>query len=214
MGQAETRTYAFGPFLLVPAERLLLRDGNPVRLTPKAFALLILLAENAGSALGKDEIIEALWPGRFVIEANLTKHIWMLRRALGDDDERYIETVPKLGYRFAGVVETIPSAANGPRRAWNSVTPQKKKASAVAANWMRSRRPAMLVAGLLAGVLGVILVALMLYRSPSSRDSPPQGATVALTDPTDLSPERETSWIGPAVQEMVGTSLSLGRRLR
>jgi eukaryotic-like serine/threonine-protein kinase len=82
VGQTESRTYAFGPFVLVSVERVLLRNGSPVRLTPKAFALLVLLIENA-HALSKDQLIEALWLGRFVIESNLTKNIWMLRRALG-----------------------------------------------------------------------------------------------------------------------------------
>jgi DNA-binding winged helix-turn-helix (wHTH) protein/tetratricopeptide (TPR) repeat protein len=215
MGQAATCAYAFGPFMLVPAERLLLRNGNPVRLTPKAFALLVLLVEHTGRVLGKDQLLEALWPGRFVIEANLTKHIWMLRRALGGDDERYIETVPKLGYRFAATVETIASARNGAGQGQVPVAGPTDETSAGALSRIRLRRPAWLAASLAAGVAGIILIVLFsLYRSPSSGDSPSPGATVALTDPTDLSPVRDTNWIGPAVQEMLGASLSLGSRLR
>lgn len=215
MGQAETRTYAFGPFVLDPAERRLLRDGSPVQLTPKAFALLVLLVEHAGSAISKDQILEALWPGRFVIEANLTKHIWMLRRALGENDDRYIETIPKLGYRFAAAVERIAADANSTRHERRAAAEPIGKVKAAAARGITHLgKPPLLAAGLLA-VLGVFLFTFVeLRHDPSIVGSRSQAATVALTDPTDLSPARDTSWIGPAVQEMLGTSLSLGSRLR
>jgi DNA-binding winged helix-turn-helix (wHTH) protein/tetratricopeptide (TPR) repeat protein len=214
MGQTESRTYAFGPFVLVPPERRLLRNGNPVRLTPKAFALLVLLIENAGSALSKDQIIEAVWPGRFVIEANLTKHIWMLRRALGGDDDRYIETVPKLGYRFAAAVERADADAMRSRLEGPAADPLEQ-AGVAAPTAARLRKRSRVLRGVIAGLLGVLLIALVQYRRdlPIAR-SPSQSATVALTDPTDLSHAPDTNWIGPAVQEMLGASLSLGSRLR
>jgi DNA-binding winged helix-turn-helix (wHTH) protein/tetratricopeptide (TPR) repeat protein len=215
MGQAETRTYSFGPFVLVPAERRLLQGASPVQLTPKAFALLVLLVENAGRVLSKDYIIEHLWPGRFVIEANLTKHVWMLRRALGSDEERYIETVPKLGYRFAAPVESVAAEANETRQTRNAATEPAQSDPAVAPSRIRLLRPAWLVGGALAGILGLILIALIQLRYiPPNDNSPQQGATVALTDPTDLSPTRDTGWIGPAVEELLGTNLSLGSGLR
>lgn len=214
MGHAETRTFAFGPFLLVPAERRLLRNDSPVQLTPKAFALLVLLVENAGSALSKDQIIECLWPGRFVIEANLTKHIWMLRRALGEDEERYIETVPKLGYRFAAVVERIDAGANLTCQEWAPAAQPVGAAKLAALSRIRLGKAAWFLAALLAAGVGTLLLSLVRSRDASSADSRSQAATVALADPTDLSPARDTSWIGPAVQEMLGTSLSLASRLR
>jgi DNA-binding winged helix-turn-helix (wHTH) protein/tetratricopeptide (TPR) repeat protein len=106
MALRDRAVVTFGDFRLDPDERLLVRDGRPVALTPKAFDLLVLLVGEAGHVLSKDELIGTLWQRRFVNESNLTKHIWMLRRALGESGEggRYIETVPKLGYRFvAGV---------------------------------------------------------------------------------------------------------------
>src|SRR5690348_11056275 len=94
--------FHFGPFVLEPAERRLTRDGRPIALTPKAFDLLVFLVCLSGHAVGKDEILQVLWPGRYVVEANLTKHVWLVRRALGDADGRYIQTVSKMGYRFVG----------------------------------------------------------------------------------------------------------------
>jgi len=105
--------YEFGPFRLDPAERLLLRDGKAVPLTPKAFELLVLLVENRGHLLKKDELIERVWPNTFVEEANLAQNVSALRKALDDKNggAQYIETVPKGGYRFtAAVVDHTPAA--------------------------------------------------------------------------------------------------------
>lgn len=99
--------YDFGPFCLDPSERRLLHDGKPVALTPKCFDLLVILVENSGHLLGKDELIERLWPGQFVEEANLSFNISTLRKALGEGQSgrHFIETVPKKGFRFVAHVE-------------------------------------------------------------------------------------------------------------
>jgi DNA-binding winged helix-turn-helix (wHTH) protein len=98
--------YRFGGFELQPGERRLLRGREPVILTPKAFDGLTLLVERAGHVIDKDELLKTLWPSRFVLESNLTKHISMLRKALEGSEEggRFIETVPKIGYRFIAPV--------------------------------------------------------------------------------------------------------------
>src|SRR5437870_2661437 len=89
--------YEFGPFHLDPGERVLMRDGRVVPLSPKVFETLLVLVENSGRILGKDELMRALWPDTFVEESNLTQNISQIRRALGGD---YIETIPRRGYRF------------------------------------------------------------------------------------------------------------------
>ena len=107
----------FGPFVLNPGERLLLRDGRVVPLTPKAFDLLALLVANAGHLLSKEELIEKLWPGTFVEEANLAYNVSTIRKAFGDgsDTDRYIETVPRRGYRFVGpMTPTVTHAHEQP----------------------------------------------------------------------------------------------------
>jgi DNA-binding winged helix-turn-helix (wHTH) protein/TolB-like protein/Tfp pilus assembly protein PilF len=98
--------YEYGPFRLDPAEHRLTREGIPVPLTPKAFELLLFLVQNPGRLLSKEQIMQALWAGSFVEEANLTVSISLLRRTLGEKDGnvRYIETVPKKGYRFIAPV--------------------------------------------------------------------------------------------------------------
>ncbi|HYK34470.1 winged helix-turn-helix domain-containing protein [Alloacidobacterium sp.] len=103
--------YECGPFRLEPAEQRLTREGNPVSLTPKAFELLVFLVQNQGRLVTKDQIMRAVWPSSFVEEANLTVSVSVLRKALGEKDGelRYIETVPKRGYRFIASVKEVKS---------------------------------------------------------------------------------------------------------
>src|SRR5262245_6141582 len=88
-------SFEFGPFILIPSERQLLREATPLSLPPKAFELLVLLVEKSGHLIEKEELMEKLWPDSFVEEANLTHHIWTLRKTLGkqEDGRQYIETV-------------------------------------------------------------------------------------------------------------------------
>jgi DNA-binding winged helix-turn-helix (wHTH) protein len=101
--------YEFGPFRLDEAEHLLLRDGESVPLTPKAFDLLLALVEGYGRLHGKEELLKRVWPDTFVEEANLASNISQLRKALGDGENglRYIETMPKRGYRFVANVKKV-----------------------------------------------------------------------------------------------------------
>src|SRR5262245_50198104 len=109
MNQPAKLFYEFGPFRLDTAERLLLRNGEEVSLTPKVFDLLLVLVENGGHILEKDELMKAVWPDAVVEETNLTRNISTLRRALGEgqDTRKYIETIPWRGYRFVASVREI-----------------------------------------------------------------------------------------------------------
>src|SRR5688572_7618976 len=99
--------YEFGPFRIDLGERLLRRGDNILPLTPKAAETLVVLVEQSGRLVSKDELMGRLWPGTFVEEANLTNQISLLRKALGDNaaDPAYIETVPRRGYRFIAEVK-------------------------------------------------------------------------------------------------------------
>ena len=100
--------YKFGNFRL-DAERCVLFDGENavVDATPKALAILCVLVESAGRVVSKDELIKRVWADNFVEEANLSHHIFRLRRALGEsEDEKYIQTVSKRGYRFVGAIRS------------------------------------------------------------------------------------------------------------
>jgi eukaryotic-like serine/threonine-protein kinase len=107
------RGLAFGLFTLDAAERLLLKDGRVVPLTPKAFDLLAVMVRNAGRLLSKDELIKEVWPDAFVEESNLTYNVFTIRKALGEvEADRYIETVPRRGYRFVAAVTPIEAGAS------------------------------------------------------------------------------------------------------
>ena len=88
-------TYDFGGLRLDPAARRLFRDDGPVPLTPKCFDLLLLLVENRGRALSKSELIEKLWPETEVEEGNLAFQVSALRKALGPEAAKWVETVPR-----------------------------------------------------------------------------------------------------------------------
>jgi DNA-binding winged helix-turn-helix (wHTH) protein len=114
MNKESQHLFEFGPFQLDPGNHLLLRDGKTISLPPKAFETLLPLVERRGKLLEREELLKTVWPDTFVEENNLTHYISMLRKALGDGGEgsTYIETVPKLGYRFVGEVREI-GAGNG-----------------------------------------------------------------------------------------------------
>lgn len=107
MNSAIDRYYEFGPFRLQPTKRLLLCDKTIVPLTAKVFDLLLLLVENSGALLEREELMNALWPHAIVEESNLTQSIFVLRKTLSEmrGGERYIVTVPGRGYRFVATVQ-------------------------------------------------------------------------------------------------------------
>src|SRR5262249_54196061 len=109
MSKEVSHLYEFGPFRIDVAERLLLREGEAVPLTPKAFETLLLLVESRGHTVEKDELMRRLWPDTFVEEANLTNNISLLRKGLEEspNGHEYIRTVPRRGHRFVGDVRTL-----------------------------------------------------------------------------------------------------------
>jgi DNA-binding winged helix-turn-helix (wHTH) protein/TolB-like protein/Tfp pilus assembly protein PilF len=119
MEQQDNLTYDFGRFRLKTAERVLLREGEPVPLTPKVFDILITLVENSGQVVEKDDLMKKVWPTTFVEEGNLTQNVSLLRKALGESagGAQFIETVPRRGYRF---VAPINSANSQPELALTS----------------------------------------------------------------------------------------------
>ena len=126
------RLFEFGTFVLDPQKRLLLREGQPVSLTPKAFEVLLALAESNGEVLSKEDLMRLVWPDTVVEEGNLSRNISTLRKALGESptDHRYIVTVSGRGYRFVGELRgpwhesaQLEALENGSFALVRSVTP-------------------------------------------------------------------------------------------
>jgi DNA-binding winged helix-turn-helix (wHTH) protein/Tol biopolymer transport system component len=101
--------YHFGPFALDPNRRALFRQGKPVPLTPKAFDVLLYLAQNPNRVIPKEELLNGVWAGSFVEEGNLSQNVFLLRKALAEEggESGLIVTVPRMGYQFAAEVATV-----------------------------------------------------------------------------------------------------------
>jgi eukaryotic-like serine/threonine-protein kinase len=102
--------YEFGPFRLDPEKELLLREDETVPIPPKAFQILLVLIRHNKQVVTKDDLMKTIWPETFVEEANLSRNIFLLRKALGESpqDHQFIVTVPGRGYRFAEEVQLMP----------------------------------------------------------------------------------------------------------
>jgi TolB-like protein/DNA-binding winged helix-turn-helix (wHTH) protein len=128
--------YEFGQFTLVPTEKRLLCDGRVVPLAPKVFDTLVLLVKNQGRLLEKEGLLRALWPHSVVEEVALAHNVSQLRKALGDPAEgpKFIETVPKRGYRFIAAVRqrgeprAAPPASGGETPSALRHTPRSRAA--------------------------------------------------------------------------------------
>jgi DNA-binding winged helix-turn-helix (wHTH) protein/tetratricopeptide (TPR) repeat protein len=105
----EKRVYAFGSFRLNIVERVIENAGRQLSIAPKAIDLLIVLVENRGRLVEKEELMRKVWPGTFVEDNNLAFNVSVLRKLFGESgaSPRYIETVPKRGYRFIGEVVEV-----------------------------------------------------------------------------------------------------------
>src|SRR3954451_13514572 len=110
-------TFRFDRFCLDPADRRLLRDGQPVELSARYLDALALLVREAGKLVSKDRFMDEVWRGVPVTDEALTQCIKTLRRQLGDDagSPRFIETVPKHGYRFIAPVNSLAADAEPAR---------------------------------------------------------------------------------------------------
>jgi DNA-binding winged helix-turn-helix (wHTH) protein/TolB-like protein/tetratricopeptide (TPR) repeat protein len=163
MPENSNSVYEFGPFRLDSSQELLVEGTRKVPLTPKAYQTLLVLVENRGRTLGKDELLQKVWPDAFVEEATLAQNIFTLRKHLRDDREtaQYIETVPKRGYRFVADVRQVEPAAASIAL---SVEPSPKVS-----------RYTMVYAVVLAGVLVAVLGGWYWTRSNAASESPARG---------------------------------------
>src|SRR5215470_6168677 len=141
MPENSNSLYEFGPFRLDTSQELLAEGERKVPLTPKAYQTLLVLVENRGRTLGKDELLQKVWPDAFVEEATLAQNIFTLRKQLRDDRETalYIETIPKRGYRFVAEVRQLKA----------SMDPTQPRP--------RISRPTVVTAGVVSGVIAAVL---------------------------------------------------------
>lgn len=116
MSKPDQHFYEFGPFRIDTVERLLRRGEELISLTPKAIDTLLALISNRGQLIEKDDLLKMVWPDTFVEEGGLSRNVSALRKALGEgpDEVRYIETIPKRGYRFVADVSEVSGDRQAP----------------------------------------------------------------------------------------------------
>jgi TolB-like protein/DNA-binding winged helix-turn-helix (wHTH) protein/Tfp pilus assembly protein PilF len=163
MSEQKKHFYDFGPFRIDVMKRRFLRDGEVIRLTPKAFDLLLVLVEESGRTIEKDELLDRVWPGTAVEENNLNQNITALRKSLGDSrqESQYIATIPGIGYRFVAEV----------RKVEEDFTQRRKGATEDAKEAQNAVRPSRVFRYALLIIVPLILAALAyaLYRRESPR---------------------------------------------
>jgi DNA-binding winged helix-turn-helix (wHTH) protein/TolB-like protein len=187
-GPTSLTIYQFGPFVLDTLQHTLLKEGKPVALTPKTYDTLLLLVQNHGRMMSKDELMKTLWPDSFVEEANVTQQVSMIRKALGESssDPHYIHTIPARGYRFVAEVQHRPEAklrsdlsvpaehlsAEGTQTTESARENQRSTPLSGKKDQRTFQRAILIFA--IAGVLSlaVLGIARLLYRRPSAISQP------------------------------------------
>ncbi|MGH9372299.1 MAG: winged helix-turn-helix domain-containing protein, partial [Vicinamibacterales bacterium] len=214
--------YEFGPFRLEPAERRLLRDGEEVPLPQKAFEVLVVLVSRAGHLVPKEDLLNQVWAGTFVEEANLSYTVSLLRKALQDrsGSVRYIDTVQKLGYRFTpavrtlaadgGTLDKIPPSVAVPSTADEQPISRPMSEVARPRQWLRGSRRRVGVVAISALLLGV--AAVVLLRKPQEI-APPQPQRFPVTVPEHITLTRfDQPVISPDGRRVAFTGLTEGSR--
>lgn len=210
MGQQDNRSYEFGRFRVNVAERVLLRDGEIVPLTPKVFDILLTLVENRGQVVSKEELMKRVWPDTFVEEGNLTQNISLLRKALGESPGgvQFIETVPRRGYRFVAAIseKEHETTAFAP-----VVSAEIPVAAAAVTSTNRRRTPAFVVAAglVIAGIIGV-----MYFTSKAGGSNSAVIGSIAVLPFIDESADPDAEYINDKIAESLINSLSKLPQLR
>jgi DNA-binding winged helix-turn-helix (wHTH) protein/TolB-like protein/Tfp pilus assembly protein PilF len=235
MGQEENRSYEFGRFRLNTAERVLLREGEPVPLTPKVFDILITLVENSGRVVEKDDLMRRVWPSTFVEEGNLTQNVSLLRKALGESagGAQFIETVPRRGYRFVAPIaqsfsETTatittsepPLSANGNGSAQVHATPLIQSGPLVpeanSSGVGSSRRWVRLGLAAVAATVLIVAASLIYFNGRSTAGELPIDPiqSIAVLPFIDETGDAEAEYLNDKIAESLINSLSKLPKLR
>ena len=226
MGQPDSHSYEFGRFRLKTAERVLLREGEPVPLTPKVFDILITLVESSGQVVAKDDLMKRVWPTTYVEEGNLTQNISLLRKALGETPGgvQFIETVPRRGYRFVAETNETWAGEQGQGQLTepqtvSPVSTQDDSASTPVVSmpnpperfaWFK-RTPAYAA---IAGVIVIGIVGLLYFTTWGRAGSAAPIQSIAVLPFVDESADPDGQYINDKIAESLINSLSKLPQLR
>lgn len=200
--------YEFPPFCLDPAKRVLLRDGERIPLTQKAFATLLVLLEHHGHTVGKDELISRVWEGTAVEENNLNQCVSALRKVLGEkpDEHRFVMTVPGKGYRFVAEVRETLLARPAETQFEPVGTPRPEVLSKDPKH--RTTRLSLIAAAVGLALLAITVVGITRVRSSSRQNHRRVPASVAVLPFLNLSGSSENDYFSDGFTEELTTSLA------
>ncbi len=213
--------YEFGEFTLRPHERLLFRNGQPVSLTPKAFDTLLVLVENSGHVMTKEELLHRIWPHSTVEESTLAQNVSTLRKALGKE---FIQTIPKRGYRFtADVIEVRPlmttttttraepSRHNGHRPPVSPASGEEDVAELELPRAEKTEKPKLLPYQLALALLLLVVPSALAYfiffRQPPKAPRSPYQRSLAVLPFRNLKQEAKTDFLGFSLADAIITKL-------
>jgi TolB-like protein/DNA-binding winged helix-turn-helix (wHTH) protein/Tfp pilus assembly protein PilF len=203
MATEQPRYYCFAEFVLDVQEHSLARNGQPQYLTPKTFATLLALLQQEGAVIPKDDLIARIWKGGVVTDNALTRCIKEVRAALEDDADnpRFVETVPRLGYRFLAPVERL----NAP--------PPRLPDSSAAADYRRGTRH---LRWWSIALVIVLVAAVLLALTLRSSGGPPEvpANSVAVLPFANLSADPDTEYFADGVTEEILNALARVGELR
>lgn len=220
MTDTKAHLYQFGPFQVDPVKRLLLREGQVVPLPAKAFDTLLVLLENRGRVVERNDLMARLWPDTFVEEINLNVHISALRKALGENptEHRYIVTVPRRGYSFVAQVSTIENGdeiISGERESYSNADrdlspsiPEDRSVTATQAEGALSSWPrrAILYSSLPLALIASALIYLWASSVSENSDAAPSPKVMAVLPFKQLSSDEE--FLGVGIADALVTKLS------
>jgi DNA-binding winged helix-turn-helix (wHTH) protein/TolB-like protein/Tfp pilus assembly protein PilF len=214
MDQQDNHSYEFGRFRLKIAERVLLREGELVPLTPKVFDILVTLVEHGGQVVSKDDLMKRVWPNTFVEEGNLTQNISLLRKALGETPggAQFIETVPRRGYRFVGETNHAPENGNGGTQAPASSQSPVVSIPNTSGQFAGLKRPPLFA--LVAGLIVVSIIAAVYFTSAGKAGNPAAIQSIAVLPFVDESSDPDAEYINDKIAESLINSLSKLPQLR
>jgi DNA-binding winged helix-turn-helix (wHTH) protein/TolB-like protein/Tfp pilus assembly protein PilF len=198
--------YEFGRFVLDPDDRSLLANGSAIHLPRKEFDTLVVLVENAGRALSKEELMNAVWGETFVEEVNLAKQISRLRKLLGGDGVERIETIPKHGYRFSSDVRRRTTVSDGiepPPSVEHHPPPSPSE-------WLRiPTYPIAIACG--AFLVGLILLATFVWKGNGPSDA--SNRSIAILPIQTFGEEEATRMLAAGLTDSLTTKLGSSKLL-
>lgn len=205
--------YEFGEFRLEPDERLLWREGEPISLTPKAFETLLVLVENNGQLLTNEDFLQRIWPHSTIEETTLAQDISTLRKALGNQGQQFIQTIPQQGYRFTANVTQVSSNSAAPSMSSGNHPPTSSKEQPKVERDARSdQRPKLLPYQLTIALLLIVVPTALAYfvffgQPPKTTRASINQRSLAVLPFLNLKQEAATDFLGFSMASAIITKL-------